>query len=90
MVLDVPILKHFRACKRKPRKYSAMYLKGPINCQFHKKKIKLGENRKKKQVMREMHCHSFHPVTPGPGCSKLTTSLVNVSLKFQLLIPHIC
>ena len=24
----------------------------------------------------------------GPGCSKLTTSLVNVSLKFQLLISH--
>ena len=23
---------------------------------------------------------------PGPGCSKLTTSLVNVSLKFQTLI----
>ena len=22
--------------------------------------------------------------TPGPGCSKLTTSLVNVSLKFQM------
>ena len=26
----------------------------------------------------------------GPGCSKLTTSLVNVSLKFQMLIPEIC
>ena len=26
---------------------------------------------------------------PGPGCSKLTTSLVNVSLKFQTLISHI-
>ena len=25
-------------------------------------------------------------VTPGPGCSKLTMSLVNVSLKFQTLI----
>ena len=24
--------------------------------------------------------------TSGPGCSKLTTSLVNVSLKFQMLI----
>ena len=24
--------------------------------------------------------------TYGPGCSKLTTSLVNVSLKFQLLL----
>ena len=28
---------------------------------------------------------SFH-YTSGPGCSKLTTSLVNVSLKFQTLI----
>ena len=27
--------------------------------------------------------------TPGPGCSKLTTSLVNVSLKFQFLISEI-
>ena len=26
---------------------------------------------------------------PGPGCSKLTTSLVNVSLKFQMLISQI-
>ena len=27
---------------------------------------------------------------PGPGCSKLTTSLVNVSLTFQMLISEIC
>ena len=26
----------------------------------------------------------------GPGCSKLTTSLVIVSLKFQMLISEIC
>ena len=26
----------------------------------------------------------------GPGCSKLTTSLVNVSLKFQTLLSEIC
>ena len=26
----------------------------------------------------------------GPGCSKLTTSLVNVSLKIQTLISDIC
>ena len=26
----------------------------------------------------------------GPGCSKLTMSLVNVSLKFQSLISEIC
>ena len=28
--------------------------------------------------------------TSGPGCSKLTTSLVNVSLKFKMLISEIC
>ena len=27
--------------------------------------------------------------SPGPGCSKLTMSLVNVSLKFQTLISQI-
>ena len=27
---------------------------------------------------------------PGPGCSKLTTSLVNEMLKFQMLISQIC
>ena len=26
---------------------------------------------------------------PGPGCSKIMTSLVNVSLKFQMLISEI-
>ena len=26
----------------------------------------------------------------GSGCSKLTTSLVNVSLKFQMLLSEIC
>ena len=29
----------------------------------------------------------FYP--PGAGCSKLTTALVNVSLKFQMLISQI-
>ena len=28
--------------------------------------------------------------TSGPGCSKLTMSLVNVSLKFQTLISNTC
>ena len=27
---------------------------------------------------------------PGPGCSKLTTSLVNILLNFQKLISQIC
>ena len=26
----------------------------------------------------------------GPGCSKLTASLVNISLKFQMLITELC
>ena len=29
-------------------------------------------------------------LAPGAGCSKLTTSLVNASLKFQTLISQIC
>ena len=29
-------------------------------------------------------------LVPGPGCSKLKTSLVNVLLKFQMLISQIC
>ena len=29
------------------------------------------------------------PSCPGPGCSKLMTLLVNVSLKFQILIPYL-
>ena len=29
-------------------------------------------------------------LSSGPGCSKLTTSLVNVSLNFQMLIFRIC
>ena len=27
---------------------------------------------------------------PGPGCSKLTMSLVNISLKFQTLLSQVC
>ena len=29
-------------------------------------------------------------ITSGPGCSKLMTSLINVSLKFQMLISQAC
>ena len=32
----------------------------------------------------------FSELSSGPGCSKLITSLVNVSLKFQTLISQIC
>ena len=35
-------------------------------------------------------CICLYPYKSGPGCSKLTTSLVNVSLKFQTLIFEIC
>ena len=31
-------------------------------------------------------CHSVTAKIPGPGCSKLTTLLVNVSFEFQVLI----
>ena len=34
--------------------------------------------------------HEIATCTSGPGCSKLTMSLVNVSLKFQTLISNIC
>ena len=33
-------------------------------------------------VRLELCCQDW--LSPGPGCSKLTTSLVNVSLKFQM------
>ena len=33
---------------------------------------------------------NFFPKRSGPSCSKLTTSLVNVSLKFQTIISQIC
>ena len=36
-------------------------------------------------------CKSEHShFTSGPGCSKLTRSLVNISLNFQTLISQIC
>ena len=42
----------------------------------------------------ELYCKrivlGIQPLLPGPGCSKLTTLLVNVSLKFQTLISSIC
>ena len=37
-----------------------------------------------------IHCLDNYGHFSGPGCSKLTTSLVNVSLKFQTLIFNIC
>ena len=38
-------------------------------------------------MYRRMICKSK---TTGPACPKLTTLLVNVSLKFQMLISAIC
>ena len=35
--------------------------------------------------------HKYYAASePGPGCSELTTSLVNEMLKFQTLISQIC
>ena len=45
------------------------------------------------QIKRDHSIAEFslgHRYTPGSGCSKLTTSLVNVSLKFQMSISHVC
>ena len=35
-------------------------------------------------------CLYFNDSRSGPGCSKLTMSLVNETLKFQTLISQIC
>ena len=43
----------------------------------------LASNRR--AIIVNLDCHRS-----GPGCSKLTTSLVNVSLKFKMLISEIC
>ena len=39
---------------------------------------------------RVPECHFKFHFKSGPSCSKLTMSLVNVSLKFQMLISEIC
>ena len=36
------------------------------------------------------HKFPLTDILPGSGCSKLATSLVNVSLKFQMLISILC
>ena len=38
----------------------------------------------------KVDCTFFILKISGPGCSKLTTSLVNISLKFKTLISEIC
>ena len=45
--------------------------------------------RNKKNVI-ELSSKPHFVWSSGPGCSKLTTSLVNVSLKFHMLISNIC
>ena len=51
------------------------------------------EEVKLASVSCELWCIKLNPCCglrrSGPGCSKLTTSLVNVSLKFQTLILQI-
>ena len=63
--------------------------------------IPVGDNRTKDMVdqitqeVPELRCFYTaansvsEPLLPGPSCSKLTTSLVSVSLKFQTLILQI-
>ena len=41
-------------------------------------------------VLVGMACLLSKAYSSGPGCSKLTTSLFNVSLKFQTLLSQIC
>ena len=41
-------------------------------------------------LMKAHNIYLLKDKSSGPGCSKLTTSLVNVSLKFQTLISQIC
>ena len=43
-----------------------------------------------KQLFKSVALTLIQQQQSGPGCSKLTTSLVNDSLKFQTLISQIC
>ena len=58
--------------------------------------MQLDLNAALEDTMRPFYCSYSREVIdkeasrgPGPGCSKLTTLLVNVSLKFQTLISQI-
>ena len=42
------------------------------------------------ELRPSIQCSAQFYYTSGPGCSKLTTSLVNETLKFQTLISQIC
>ena len=44
----------------------------------------------KPQVFLDFVSSTASKYNSGPGCSKLTTSLVNVLLKFQTSISNIC
>ena len=49
------------------------------------------KKKKKKKTHRISLCLKLHLYNlPWPNCSELTTSLVNVFLKFQTLISQIC
>ena len=43
------------------------------------------DTKKKKKKKKDLSAYRT-----GPGCSKLTASLVNETLKFQTLISQIC
>ena len=45
---------------------------------------------KKRKIILKSSLLPLSCQSTGPGCSKLTTSLVKVSLKFQTLISQIC
>ena len=42
------------------------------------------------KIALPLHSNCQQIQTSGPGCSKQMTSLVNVSIKFQMLISEIC
>ena len=48
------------------------------------------KKKKKRKIIPKLTLLPFIICSSGPGCSKLTTLLVNVSLKFQTLISQIC
>ena len=50
------------------------------------KRISDGMKTNKQSDKRLFYDKGYYKDTSGPGCLKLTTFLVNVSLKFQMLI----
>ena len=61
---------------------------------FYVKVLCYGQGTDRRAILyADRSCFSFffkNNYKSGPGCSKLTTSLVNVPLNFQELISQIC